>query len=80
MAIVWLCVCVCLHECARRCIFFWGGGHFSSVSFQLLAQEIPAFGIPLFTVGQELGSGLQSGLCEEEIRNCRNACQGVSNQ
>ena len=41
----------------QDCIFFGGGvgGHFSSASFQLIAQEIPAFGILLSTVGQGLG-------------------------
>ena len=51
MAIVW--VCVCVRMSVHVGAYFGGGvgGHFSSASFQLLAQEIPAFGIPLFTVG-----------------------------
>lgn len=47
-----MCVCISRHVGA----YFGGvGGHFSSVSFQLIAQEIPAFGILLSTVGQGLG-------------------------
>lgn len=69
-------VCVCLRKRAHTCVFGAGwvdvshryhlvGGHFSSVSLQLLAQEIPASGI-LRSVGQGLGRGLWNPGC---VRN-----------